>query len=105
MKKIISLVVAMCICFTFLLTSYSFGFSFTSGKNVVEGRESDWLEYNYGNWKDIAEHPKNHKKVLECIEYTLAKLGYIISIKTATSMLYSSLGLYVFGLFGVCSNI
>lgn len=101
MKKIISLIVAVCICFTFTLTSYSFGFSFMSEKNVIEARESDWPEYNYGNWKEIAEHPEDHAKVLECIGYTLAKLGYSISAKTAVSQIYSGLGLYIFGASGL----
>lgn len=34
---------------------------------IVLRRESDWGEENYGNWKEIAKHPENYKKVTACM--------------------------------------
>ena len=35
-------------------------------ENNIQTRESDWPEYNYGNWKEVAAHPERYKKITKC---------------------------------------
>lgn len=34
---------------------------------IIENRESDWPDYNYGNWQEVANNPELYSQVLQCL--------------------------------------
>ena len=57
-------------------------------------RESDWGDENYGNWKEIAKHPENYKKVTACMLKKMALLGIDFSVQEVLGMLATGSAIY-----------
>ncbi|WP_019892348.1 hypothetical protein [Allobaculum stercoricanis] len=92
MKKLTTSLLATCIC---LGSFYNTGILSISAKEVsshenpvIETREVDWPDYNYGNWKDVAEHPERHQKVVRCI----GKVIKDMKIDMTTAAVLAALG-------------
>lgn len=67
-------------------------------KPIVMLRESDWGDENYGNWKEIAKHPENYKKVTACMLKKMALLGIDFSVQEVLGMLATGSAIYYLGI-------
>lgn len=65
---------------------------------IVLRRESDSGEENYGNWKEIAKHPENYKKVTACMLKKMALLGIDFSVQEVLGMLATGSAIYYLGI-------
>lgn len=92
MKKLITSLLAGCMCFGIFSNVGALTISaeeVSSHENpVIETREADWPDYNYGNWQDVAKHPEKHQKVVKCIGKVIKDMG----ITTTTSAVLAALG-------------
>ncbi|MDD7280501.1 hypothetical protein [Floccifex sp.] len=52
---------------------------------MIETREADWPDYNYGNWQDVANNPKLYSQVLQClVEAGVTNIYDIVSVCMVT---------------------
>lgn len=76
MKKLITSLLAACMCLGIFCNTGSLSIRAeeisTHENPVIETREADWPDYNYGGWKDIAANPKKYEKAYKC---TVTVLG------------------------------
>lgn len=59
----------------------------TNSNSAVPFRESDWGDENYGNWKEIAEHPEQNARIIKCLGDKLLGLGIGITVEQALAKL------------------
>lgn len=67
----------------------------------IQTRESDWPDYNYGNWKDIAAHPEKHTKVVKCIAGVADDLGINVTVSVILKQIAKGVAAKVFGITAV----
>lgn len=71
MRKLITSLLATCMCLGIFCHAGTLTIraeeNLVYENSIIETRESDWPEYNYGGWMDVAANPQNHQKVIECI--------------------------------------
>lgn len=72
--------------------------STTTEKGGIQTRESDWPDYNYGNWKEVAAHPEKHTRVLECIGVVLDELGIDVAATVVVKELLKKTVIQSFGI-------
>lgn len=76
MKKLITSLLAACMCLGIFCNTGALSIRAeeisTHENPVIETREADWPDYNYGGWKDIAANPQKYAKAYKC---TVSVLG------------------------------
>lgn len=92
MKKTITSLLAACMCLSVMGDTGSLFIRAeelsTHENPIIETREVDWPDYNYGNWQDVAKHPEKHQKVVQCIGKVIQELD----IDITTSAVLAALG-------------
>lgn len=91
MKKLITSLLAAFMCLGVFCNVGSLSISaeeITPHENpIIETREVDWPDYNYGGWQDTVKDPSKKAKVTQCL---ISKLGSVVKkwgVEAAYSML------------------
>lgn len=66
--------------------------------NQIKPRESDWPDYNYGNWKDVAAHPEKYSKVTKCVADELSDLGIEASLNVVLQQIAKGIAWKYYGI-------
>lgn len=99
MKKIKKVFIALVLVLSFVLVNpfSKLDLSLTNTKDVLYARESDWPDYNYGNWKEIAEHPEDYAEILRCISKVIVEQGLTGSAEYYAGVLATPSAIFVLG--------
>lgn len=73
----------------------------TTDRSGIQTRESDWPDYNYGNWKDVAAHPEKHVKVVKCIAGVADDLGIDVTVSVILKQIAKGVAAKAFGITAV----
>lgn len=86
MKKIITSLLAFCMCLGICISANDntnvMAMEHIRPTSVNKIQESDWPDYNYGNWKDVAENPKKYAKAFKCLTQ-VAGFGAIAALSAS----------------------